>query len=69
MALENELGVELFSRKRRNIMLTPAGSCFLDHAYSILSAYNKMQNAIAKFVENKNDFINIVAIPVCPSTG
>lgn len=66
MALENELGVELFSRKRRNITLTPAGACFLDHAYSILSAFNKMQSDIAKFIEDKNDVINIVAIPVMP---
>lgn len=66
MALENELGVELFSRKRRNITLTPAGVCFLDHAYSILSAYSKMQSDIARFVEEKNDVINIVAIPVMP---
>ena len=66
MALEAELGVELFSRKRRNITLTPAGACFLDHAYSILSAYSKMQTDIAKFVEDKNEVINIVAIPVMP---
>jgi len=66
MALESELGVELFSRKRRNITLTPAGTCFLDHAYSILSAYNKMQTDISKFVEDKNEVVNIVAIPVMP---
>ena len=66
MALEDELGVELFSRKRRNITLTPAGACFLDHAYSILSAYSKMESDIAKFVKDKNDVINIVAIPVMP---
>lgn len=64
MALERELGVTLFSRKRRVISLTPAGHCFLDHAYAILNNYNKMKADLAKFTANDRATISIAAIPV-----
>jgi DNA-binding transcriptional LysR family regulator len=36
-ALEAELGIELFERRKRQISLTPAGEAFLDQAYVILA--------------------------------
>jgi DNA-binding transcriptional LysR family regulator len=34
--LEGEIGVRLFERTQRRVALTPAGQCFLEHAYRIL---------------------------------
>lgn len=42
MSLENELGVKLFERKKRNIILTPAGTQFLEYAYRMLNTYDEM---------------------------
>src|SRR6202451_3521944 len=35
--LEDEIGVQLLTRRARGIELTPAGRAFLDHARSVLS--------------------------------
>ncbi|GGF67930.1 hypothetical protein GCM10010912_11170 [Paenibacillus albidus] len=36
-ALEQELGVQLFERNKRQVRITPAGSVFLEEAKMILS--------------------------------
>lgn len=39
--LESRLGLELFSRLRNNLQLTPAGERFLPHAESVLNAWHR----------------------------
>lgn len=39
--LEETLGVQLFTRDRNNIQLTPGGARFLKHAESIVNAWNQ----------------------------
>lgn len=47
--LENELGVQLFDRSRRQIALTPAGAAFLDEAYEVLYAAKRAKNAVTEY--------------------
>ncbi|RYL93559.1 LysR family transcriptional regulator [Sporolactobacillus sp. Y61] len=44
--LEEELGIALFTRKGRNIQLTPAGKIFLEHAERGLIELNKARQKI-----------------------
>lgn len=64
MALENELGVELFYRNRKGICLTPAGERFQKHAYAILGSYKSMIDDMACFSKNNTATISIFSIPV-----
>lgn len=45
--LEQELGVELFERQSRRVMLTPAGTAFIGHARAILACMNEGRQAMA----------------------
>ncbi|WP_163484674.1 LysR family transcriptional regulator, partial [Escherichia coli] len=38
LALEEEIGVELFTRTKRSVALTPAGAQWLDHVRKVLDA-------------------------------
>lgn len=61
--LEEELGVQLFSRNRNNIQLTPSGQRFLKHAESILTNWNR-----ARFDVNIRDDTSIpIVIGAVPS--
>ena len=51
--LEETLGVQLFTRDRNNIQLTPAGDRFLRHAESIVNAWNRALQDTALRDESK----------------
>jgi LysR family transcriptional regulator, transcriptional activator of the cysJI operon len=44
--LEDELGVRLFNRKAKKVVVTPAGRIFYGHAKKILECYKTMENEI-----------------------
>ncbi len=48
--LENELGITLFLRSNRGVVITPDGEEFLGYARQILDQYNLIEN---RYIENK----------------
>jgi DNA-binding transcriptional LysR family regulator len=64
MNLEDELGIELFSRKKKSIILTPAGKQFLEYAHKMLGIYNEMLNVVDSFSTFQTYPVNIFSIPV-----
>jgi LysR family transcriptional activator of glutamate synthase operon len=67
MALEKELGIELFDRSKRNIALTEAGATFRKHAQRLNDEYKVM---LANLKEYKRaPLLSIVAIPVIAQYG
>ncbi len=48
-ALEEEVGVELFTRGRNGMTLTPAGTYFLDHAKAVVDAETRAAASLADF--------------------
>jgi DNA-binding transcriptional LysR family regulator len=51
--LEETLGIQLFTRVRNNIQLTPAGKRLLKHAESILNAWQRARQDVALDEEDK----------------
>lgn len=67
MALEKELGIELFDRSKRNIVLTEAGATFRKHAQRLNYEYKEM---LANLKEYKRaPSLSIIAIPVIAQYG
>lgn len=64
MNLENELGIELFVRKKRNIVLTSAGEEFLEYALRMLSTYEEMLRGMESYSEFQTLPVSIASIPV-----
>lgn len=52
-ALEDELGVALFSRTKSGMHLLPAGERFMIHAKDILRAVNNAKAAVSQLVTNE----------------
>jgi DNA-binding transcriptional LysR family regulator len=47
--LENELGVELFDRSKRQIMLTAPGEVFLQHAREVIHTAQRARSSVADY--------------------
>lgn len=67
MNLENELGTELFVRKKRTIELTPAGEQFQEYADRILNTYEDMLRGMESYSAFQTLPVSIASIPVIQS--
>lgn len=60
-ALENELGVLLFSRSRKGMELTDVGGVFLNHAYAVVRQADKARQSVLDAVENPHGSVSLGA--------
>lgn len=67
MALEKELGFELFDRSKRKIALTAAGKALLPYARQLNTTYQSMLAGVAPYKTAPN--LSLVAIPVIAQYG
>jgi DNA-binding transcriptional LysR family regulator len=67
MALERELGVALFDRSKRSIVLTEAGATFKKHARGLNDEYEDLLYNLKQY--KRAPTLSIVAIPVIAQYG
>jgi LysR family transcriptional activator of glutamate synthase operon len=68
IALENELGCQLFDRSKRKISLTNAGETFMKHAIGFDDIYKTLWADLEEY-RAKTESFSIVAIPVIAQYG
>lgn len=62
--LEEELGVKLFIRDRRSIILTPEGQRFRDRTLSLLGQFEDLKTDMLRLADSRGTRLNIAVIPV-----
>lgn len=63
--LEEELGVPLFERRGKQVLLNDAGRLILDHADSVLSEVERLKSAARSYAQNRQElrvYTNIPAV-------
>lgn len=68
MALEKEVGMPLFDRTRRKVLLTEAGQAFLRHARKLDADYKAMMVELDGYKSSEDSF-SIGSIPVMTQYG
>ena len=69
IALEKELGVELFVRTTRNIHLSEIGERLLPHALRMVEEYNEIMRCAERAQQNKKSLIQLGGVPVLSIYG
>lgn len=64
IALEDELGIELFSRKKRQVSLTEAGTMLYKNACQILKLHKNMQKTAKDFSLKNQNALTISTLPI-----
>jgi LysR family transcriptional regulator, transcriptional activator of the cysJI operon len=59
--LEEEIGVRLLNRQGKNVIPTPAGKVFYEHAKQILEQYRNMENGVYAVVQKVQGRLSIGA--------
>ncbi|APU71019.1 LysR family transcriptional regulator [Companilactobacillus crustorum] len=67
LSLEKELGVSLFKRAHRKIVLTQQGTIVLPYAKEIIHNYDNLKIELNDFRAAKNSIIKMHTIPTMPS--
>jgi DNA-binding transcriptional LysR family regulator len=62
-ALEDDIGVELFTRTSRRVALTPAGVALLEDATVILDRANHAQRRVREIASGRTGHVRIAAVP------
>jgi len=60
--VERELGVALFDRSRRPLLITPAGKLYLDYCRDILRRHEEMEAALDKLKKETGGTVRLAAI-------
>lgn len=69
IALEKELGVSLFDRSRRRVVLTEAGQIVLSYARSITESCNNMLSVVQAYRRSAGGILSVASIPVMGQYG
>lgn len=65
-ALESELGLTLFDRANRRVVLTDAGCVLLDEARPTLSRFEDLVNLMGRIREGEGAHVSVGAVPALP---
>lgn len=64
--LEEDLGVTLFERTQRNVILTPAGTYFVSEARAVLDHMNRMESEVVRVANGWRPALTIAVDTILP---